>query len=110
MIDFLKNSAGVVVQLLALFGRRDASGVAHQKFDAEFFLKTFDLLTDRWLRDAKHLGCAREIAALGNLNEILELTQVHPTLSNATFVLSADGSVNVLSKCAFAKTVAYGYV
>jgi hypothetical protein len=81
--------------------------VAYQKFNPEFFFKAFDLLTERRLCDAQHFSGARKIAAFCYLHKVFELTQIHLAfVPDPNICGGAAATVNVLSKCAFGKTIA----
>jgi hypothetical protein len=54
------------------------------------------------LRNAQHLRCARKVARLRDLNEVFELTQIHPN-----FGFPRPMAISLLSKYAFVKTIAY---
>jgi hypothetical protein len=84
-----------------MFGGGYASGMPDKKRHAEFFFEAFDLLAKRRLGDAQYLCCTRKIAGFGDLNEVLELAQIHlgPCLDISI-------PVSVHSKYAFVKTIA----
>jgi len=67
----------MVAELLAKLRRRHAAGMAGQQFNTQLVFEIAHLLAERGLRHPQHFRRAGEIAALGDLDEIFELPQIH---------------------------------
>ena len=63
--------------------RCERKAVAMYEFTAELLLKSFDSVAQRRLRYATLLGCASEIAAVTERQEVSDLRNLHPDLATS---------------------------
>ena len=78
--DEVQDALAMLEQAPAGFGQLHAAAVAQQQCLAQLRLQRAHLTAQRRLRDAEHQRRLAEAAVLGDMNEVLELVQLHAAM------------------------------
>jgi len=73
----MQEAAGINQEAVPGIGQHDTASVAVQEAQPQFTFETADLAAHGGLREADDRGCPAETSGFGDVNERLDLPQVH---------------------------------